>query len=189
MSNWIESVGLVLHRPLFGTRVISPDARAEVSRLPEDRFPIWCPKCEYLLRGLPDGRCPECGTEFERGRLLVRQYVHQWSETLRRKTTSGKWIVRTALAGLVVIAVGFVGLVVMSQLGYPAIPKGRPLSPAESLLYHDIVANWTAGTWYAGVATLLGLLICLAIALRNIRKALRIRAEVMDAVPADSSQA
>ena len=49
------------------------DARADISRLPENQFPIWCPKCDYLLRGLPDGRCPECGTEFERARLLVQQ--------------------------------------------------------------------------------------------------------------------
>lgn len=185
MSNWIETVGQTLHRPLFGTRVIAQDARADVSRLSEDEFPIWCPKCDYLLRGLPDGRCPECGTEFERGRLLVQQYVHQWSETLRRRTTSGKWAVRTAWVGLTVIAVGYLGIIIMAQFGYPILSNGRP-TPGASELYHRVLVIWSNGTRLAGIGTLLGLLICLTIAMRNIRRALCTRAKVMDAVPANS---
>ena len=30
---------------------------------------LHCPRCGYNLRGLPDGKCPECGTPFERDTL------------------------------------------------------------------------------------------------------------------------
>ena len=30
---------------------------------------LHCPMCGYNLRGLPDGKCPECGTPFERDTL------------------------------------------------------------------------------------------------------------------------
>jgi hypothetical protein len=43
-------------------------------RLP---LPPTCPRCDYDLRGLPEDRCPECGTEF------------RWDEV--RKRTSRIW--------------------------------------------------------------------------------------------------
>ena len=55
--------------------LIPPEARADASQLPEDVFPVYCPRCRYDLRTLPDGPCPECGRPFDRGRLLVEQYV------------------------------------------------------------------------------------------------------------------
>jgi len=33
------------------------------------RFPGHCLKCGYNLRGLPEPRCPECGTPFDPSRL------------------------------------------------------------------------------------------------------------------------
>ncbi|RJP36293.1 MAG: hypothetical protein C4547_07575 [Phycisphaerales bacterium] len=31
-----------------------------------EKFPVdACRKCGYLLRGLPEPRCPECGTAFD----------------------------------------------------------------------------------------------------------------------------
>lgn len=72
-----------LNRPLFGT--VPYGARVDPNRFSEDEFPVVCPKCDYALRGLPDGRCPECGTEFDRGRLLVQQYVTALQKTFRRQ--------------------------------------------------------------------------------------------------------
>ncbi|MBP7933253.1 MAG: hypothetical protein KA354_01280 [Phycisphaerae bacterium] len=61
------------------------DARVDPGLFPEDEFPVYCPWCNYLLRGLPDDRCPECGKHFDPGRLLVVQYVEdkgrrQWPQ-------------------------------------------------------------------------------------------------------------
>lgn len=55
--------------------LIPADTRVDPSLFPEDEFPLVCPKCNYSLRGLPDNICPECGSQFDRGRLLVEQYV------------------------------------------------------------------------------------------------------------------
>jgi len=38
---------------------------------PTPAVDVFCPRCRYNLRGLPDGHCPECGERFERQRLLV----------------------------------------------------------------------------------------------------------------------
>ena len=35
----------------------------------EAELRLHCPRCGYNLRGLPDGKCPECGTPFERDTL------------------------------------------------------------------------------------------------------------------------
>jgi len=65
----------VLKRPLWKTVTIPDGARVDPDRFSEDEFPVRCLTCGYLLRGLLAGRCPECGEEFERGHLLVEQYV------------------------------------------------------------------------------------------------------------------
>lgn len=64
-----------LLQPVLGTQVIPPDARVDPARFPETEFPLTCPKCDYLLRGLKEERCPECGEPFDRGRLLVLEYA------------------------------------------------------------------------------------------------------------------
>lgn len=77
MNKLFEKINRFLHTPLFGTKYIHvpPDARVDPAGFSEEEYPVVCPKCTYLLRGLADGRCPECGTPFDRGQLLVRQYV------------------------------------------------------------------------------------------------------------------
>jgi hypothetical protein len=77
MHAWRDRLNELLNRPLFGTK---PDSRAEQvnpTHFSEHEFPIFCPTCRYQLRGLPDGRCPECGEEFTRAKLLVEEYLHQ----------------------------------------------------------------------------------------------------------------
>ena len=44
-----------------------------------------CPTCGYLLTGLPEDRCPECGIVFDRARLLLTaspdtRPVHTWND-------------------------------------------------------------------------------------------------------------
>lgn len=75
----------------FGTTV-PPETRVDPDRFPEEEFPVVCPKCGYQLRGLASGRCPECGTAFERGRLLVQEYVIKSGRPLFPKSRRvAKW--------------------------------------------------------------------------------------------------
>lgn len=37
----------------------------DLHQLPVPAWGLRCPKCQYLLDGLPDHRCPECGTSFD----------------------------------------------------------------------------------------------------------------------------
>ena len=110
-SGRLSRIRRILYYPLWG-HVVPRDAKVDPKRFPEDEFPVWCPKCRYLLRGISDGRCPECGSPFEMGRLLVRQYVREWglpSQHRLRKvwiTCSSIGLVITALSGGAAVAIG-----------------------------------------------------------------------------------
>lgn len=78
--------------------VIPPDARVDPNAFPERDFPLNCPDCGCHLSVSPQDRCPECGFEYERGRLLVRQYVIEGGQRLSKRTSCyAKW---TAICGL-----------------------------------------------------------------------------------------
>jgi len=96
-------ISAALGRPLFGTRVIPRDARVDPALFPDDEFPIFCRACEYDLRGLPDGPCPECGTPFERGRELVLSYVYYPLGRMWWHTGSGRWLIRFVVLGIIAI--------------------------------------------------------------------------------------
>lgn len=116
----LAKVSRLLGRPLFGTFVVPKDARVDPTLFSEEDLPVYCPKCDYLLRGLPDGRCPECGTPFERGLLLVRQYVFEWGERPCRRTPRGKaerWWSIVAFALILFLGVTFGGLYVLHYTG------------------------------------------------------------------------
>ncbi len=99
----------LLSRPLFGTKVIPRDARVDPAEFPEDEFPVYCPKCHYLLRGLPDGRCPECGDPFDRGRLLITQYAFNWQ--IHPELRSLKYVTVAFTVGLGIYWIGTAKLI------------------------------------------------------------------------------
>jgi hypothetical protein len=37
---------------------------------------LYCPECAYDLRGIPEGRCPECGFGFERAAVRSIAWLH-----------------------------------------------------------------------------------------------------------------
>lgn len=104
-----------LRRPILGTAVVPPDARVDPAAFPEEDFPVYCPRCEYLLRGLPDGRCPECGLEFERGRLLVTEYALECEESCWRRNRASRVLMWLAIGGLIVVLVGPTGSYVLAH--------------------------------------------------------------------------
>jgi len=157
----VIAVGRFLTRPVFGTRVTPSDARVDASRLPEDEFPLYCPKCDYLLRGLADGPCPECGTPFERSRLLVRQYVHEFETRHWRATPLGRaahwcFVAGCVCMGLMMLTAG--GSYLLSLQAARANPANPPdfltLARAVFLAYLVpallMLCSWAA--WFALLA-------------------------------------
>lgn len=74
---------------------------------PEADFAPLCPDCHYLLSGLPDGRCPECGLLFEHEELLKRHraiMAQKAERRQRRKSEIFRWIVVGGVLG------GFLGV-------------------------------------------------------------------------------
>ncbi|MGE0479990.1 MAG: hypothetical protein AB7Q17_05905 [Phycisphaerae bacterium] len=58
---------------LFG--YIPAGLEVDPAAFPETEFPVACLECGYMLHSIAQGRCPECGTAFSRGNLLVRIYA------------------------------------------------------------------------------------------------------------------
>lgn len=46
----------------------------DILQLPIPDWGLICPRCRYLLRGLPEHRCPECGLKFD-----LEQLVQPWT--------------------------------------------------------------------------------------------------------------
>ena len=111
---------LFTHR--VGGKVVSPETQVDPARFSEDEYPVFCRKCDYALRGLPDGRCPECGTEFQRGRLLVEQYILR---TRSLRTRLGRFALRCLVAGAGVGTLAWLVLCVM-YLVLARSPGGLP---------------------------------------------------------------
>ncbi len=88
-------------------RAKSPDFRVDPAFFPEDEFPIFCLKCKYELRGLPDGRCPECGEPLDRSRQLVECCVLRYGHGFGRRRGLIIW-------GLVVIGLQLLNVALMA---------------------------------------------------------------------------
>lgn len=98
----------LMNKPLFGTRVVPRDGRVDPAIFPEDEFPIHCAKCWYQLRGLSGDTCPECGEQFDRGRLLVQQYANPKGHPLLRRTQTGRVCRRLMVLAMTLIMLGLI---------------------------------------------------------------------------------
>lgn len=112
-----QTVYGVFTRPLFGTVTIPRDARVDPTHFDAEGYPVWCPDCGYLLRGLPDGSCPECGTAFDRGRLLVQQYVRLQLPKRHRARRWGRWLFWGGMTGLFAMPGILLALWILTQFG------------------------------------------------------------------------
>jgi hypothetical protein len=131
-SSWLAGsfarTRALLRTPLFGTTVVRSNATVRPELFPEEEYPVHCPGCGYLLRGLPDGKCPECGAPFDRGRLLVRQYVQEWQGAAWRHSAAGKWCSRLIFTGIALPVLVVFAVNLVRWLGYLDVPA--PPSPA-----------------------------------------------------------
>jgi hypothetical protein len=161
---------LFTHR--VGGKVISQETRVDPARFAENEFPVFCRKCDYALRGLPDGHCPECGTEFQRGRLLVEQYVLR---TRSLSTRLGRFAVRCFLGGAGIGTLAFLVLCVV-YLVHARNPSGLP--NLDVLGFELQVAQYAMCS--ASVVFLIGFVTLLAALLRNGQKRRRVLAAIGD---------
>lgn len=121
----------ILVHPFVGG-MLPRKGRVNPDLFPENDYPTWCLKCGYLLRGLKENRCPECGQEFDRGHLLVKEYVVEWH----------KWVFRPSRAGRlfrhVVLPVSMGGFLLAGHL-LVFVPARWSVNPAERpVLYSTI---------------------------------------------------
>jgi hypothetical protein len=181
-DRWREAIIRALNRPIFGTRVIPNDAVVDPTRFPEDKFPTYCDACGYLLRGIPDGNCPECGKPFARGRLLVMQYVISYGWTSWRGSRSAKWarvllVIGATMCALPAVAVVALILVVKTQ------PQAQAWSTVDLMLEVLSVA-----TPVALVGGPLLILISGALVFTQIRRSAAQRRALLCAIFADVDQ-
>jgi hypothetical protein len=141
----IAAILALLNRPLLGTQVVPRAGRVDPARFPHEEFPTYCPACLYLLRGLPDqGRCPECGKPFDRGDLLVQQYV--WNRRVWRLSRVGRWTVRISVAALMLAVLGPVAIVAVNWAGYN-IGRVNPGSAFTGLGLGELTACFRVLFW------------------------------------------
>ncbi len=111
------STTLCILRKRYGaSRRIPRDAHVDPARFSEEEFPVYCVKCGYLLRGLPDNKCPECGETFDRGRLLVQQCWWPSTRVSLRHTPTGRFCRRLYALGICMMLLP----AVISFIGGPA---------------------------------------------------------------------
>jgi hypothetical protein len=173
----------LLFRPILGTRVIPPGASVPPEAFPEDEYPIFCSRCDYQLRGLTGSCCPECGTGFDRGRLLVDQYARERAHRLWEHGPVGRWAARLSVAILVLCAMYIVG---MGLIAWAAERLGnRNVRPTARQ-----VDQWTARlvvlndlAWWGQLLALVTLLCCLLAVARSWRRNRRLRERVLEWLP------
>ncbi len=147
----MTAIASFLRKPLFGTLVNPRDATVDPALFPEDHYPVFCTKCGYCLRGLPDGKCPECGTTFARGQLLVRTYVKVWSGVLWRDSAARKWVWRFIVTGYALPVVAILGFEFMKYFRYfgyfdsSSPPSPAALDSAIRLQLYVLLAIFLAG--------------------------------------------
>lgn len=56
----------------------------DFDQLPIPQWDILCPNCRYPVRGLPEHRCPECGTALD-----IRELIHTWTRVRLPTITGG----------------------------------------------------------------------------------------------------
>lgn len=130
----LTAVGSLLRKPLFGTTVIPRDATVDPGLFPEDEYPIHCRTCDYCLRGLPDGKCPECGTIFERGLLLITTYGFGQRRAYWRKSAARKWFWVCLVAGIAIVQLPALAVTCLSYFGYFDSGNARSLAVWPYLL-------------------------------------------------------
>jgi len=165
----IQFIWKILNKPLFGTIVIPKDTSIDPTSFTEEDYPVYCTKCLYLLHGLEDGPCPECGTKFERGKLLVTQYLlYPWVIPFS-KTRFRKVNFITGVLGFVLIGISICGILLSIFIApspvNPAVVN-KALSNVEIYMYVFRIGLFVLG---ATIILHVVMLLCYVLYLRKIK--------------------
>jgi hypothetical protein len=135
---------------------LPPDARVDPDQFPPDEFPVYCMQCGYDLRGLVEPRCPECGQAFDRGRLLVDQYVRCRRPRSDRRYRAGSRLSWVGCALMILLLAGW-------HAGWLLVV----LEPGTGLAWRTLVDAWPAALLFfaAGYITS-GLMTVVAVVLK-----------------------
>jgi hypothetical protein len=90
-------------------------------------IPPTCRRCHYFLTGLPEQRCPECGTPFSWKEVRDRS-ARIWSLTNRLKHAN-----EDAKVGMICAGAGWLQLMIFLVLGV-ALPLARLLAAILALM-------------------------------------------------------
>lgn len=170
-----------LNRPLFGTRILPADAEVDPAAFPEEEFPVYCPKCDYLLRGLPDGRCPECGEAFRRCRLLVEQYAEERAHHVWERGFAGRWALRLGVATVCAYTLWFIGSYAFATWGGRFTPFGNS-SPQAYQRWVDFIYSLNWYFWWLQLGLFTGLTVCLMMLLTAFRGNAAKRRRILEAM-------
>ncbi|GMU82153.1 MAG: hypothetical protein AMXMBFR47_20240 [Planctomycetota bacterium] len=118
--------------PDDGPLDIPPGTAVDPALFPEDEFPVECLGCGYALRGLPDGRCPECGNGFVRGELLVDTYYHCRTPLSKRAARRHVFFTRAALGFRLLFIASILGALFASARS-PGLANVRPNGAAHAV--------------------------------------------------------
>lgn len=154
------------------------ELRVDPACFPEQEFPTVCLRCAYRIVGPVSGRCPECGQEFERGRLLVELYVRECGVPFWKHSAWGtivRWSWRIQGLCLLVCMVGFIVAYAATKCADPTAPVVRSVS----VVYDTAALAFMAVMGVLGVLAVLNLVVYvvafLAIAKRRSRIIERLR--------------
>ena len=103
---------------------------------PESEYPVRCLDCGYALVGLPDGRCPECGSPFARGLLLVETYARVRLPRGDKRRRIARYLSWLSLA----LFLGGAVLAVLVPLGLMLVLKLAPEASTNLLMKTDFLS-------------------------------------------------
>lgn len=170
-----------LDRALFGTTVIPASARVDPSKFPPEEFPVHCPKCDYLLNSLTEQRCPECGKPFDRGRLLVVQYLGDEARSSARLPEYRLMVWCSLVAGV------SIALSLLSYYGLAIYARANAGTPRAAQAISLMV--WVMRGWMVVQALLMALImVAMAMAFRRYRSNRARREQIRAAMTTDSPE-